>query len=104
MSKEKIVPDNTGEVSGGFGKFAYKWIINEKMNILRSRLLNLADSITSDEKQRSAIKGLIKDFCGEAYYPMLSKLEEYLIFYKIFGVDNKEMPPRLSDTANRIVD
>lgn len=98
--------NNPEELTSGYGKYAYKWIINERMNILRSRLLNLADSITSDEKQREATKGLIKDFCGEAYYPMLSKLEDYLEFFKVIEANKNEveMPPRLSDTANRIKD
>lgn len=76
----------------GYNKYAYTWMINEKMSVLRARLLNLADSITSDNEQRKAVKGLIKDFCKDAYYPMLREIEKYLIFFKIieedFGTSN----------------
>lgn len=95
MSKEKNSLPMIGE--SGYGQEAYKWIINGSMNKLRSRLLNLADSITDDQERRKAIKGLIKDFCGEAYYPMLDQIQDYLIFFKVLDGKVGEMPPRLME-------
>lgn len=98
MSKGQETPDNTGLSSGGYGKYAYQWIISDKINVMRARLLNLADSITSDAEQRKAIKGLIKDFCGDAYYPMINELENYLEYFKVLESGSRNMPPRLQDT------
>ena len=96
MFKKNNVPDNTGPATG-YGKYAYTWMIQGRMNILRSRLLNLADSITSDAEQRKAVKGLIKDFCGEAYYPMVQEILQYLIFFKVIDDKSFDMPPGLEE-------
>ena len=46
-------------------------------------MLNLADSITSDPEQRKAIKGLMKDFCNDSYYPLLGEIEDFLRYFKV---------------------
>ena len=67
----------------GHNPMAYEYIINDKMSVLRARLLNLADSITGNDSQRTAIKGLMKDFCNDAYYPLLREMRVYLTNLKI---------------------
>jgi hypothetical protein len=84
MSKSKElqgVPVSVGET--GYGKQAYEYILREKMNTLRARLLNLADSITDNVERRKAMKGLIRDFCNNAYYPILREIESYLRYFKV---------------------
>jgi hypothetical protein len=91
LKKELSIPGSN------YNEMAFQWIVNEKMSRLRARLLNLADSITEDAERRRAVKGLIKDFCGEAYYPMLSKIEDYLKYFKVIEGDNCEMQPKLEE-------
>lgn len=76
----------------GYGPTAYTYIIHDHMGKLRARLLNLADSITSDKEQREATKGLIKDFCNDTYYPMLRELEAYLKDRKVLDEQDNNIP------------
>lgn len=61
----------------------WRGCLNHTFQVLRARLLNLADSVGSDEEQRKAIKGLIKDFCNDAYYPLKEDIGKFLQDYGI---------------------
>ena len=74
---------------GGNEADEYIYIVRHKMNILRARLLNLADSISENEAQQTGIKGLIKDFCNDAYYGQLESLK---FFMEKAGVIAKDAP------------
>lgn len=75
--------ENDNVPTVGYGPQDYEYLIEGKMSVLRARLLNLADTITDDKERREAIKGLIKDFCSEAYYPLLREIEAYLTQYGV---------------------
>ena len=40
--------------------------------------MNLAESSTRDRQQSDAMKGLMKDFINEAFYPALRDIESFL--------------------------
>lgn len=92
----------TGVPISGYGPQAYTYIIHEHMGKLRARLLNLADSITNDKEQRTATKGLIKDFCNDSYYPMLRELEAYLRQFNVVkeGVGNVNLIPPILEPVS----
>jgi len=66
-----------------YNNFAWHWMLKEKMEILRARLLNLADTITDDKERRNGIKGLIKDFCNQTYFPLDRDLKHFMQEYKV---------------------
>jgi len=66
-----------------YNNMAWHWMLKEKMEILRARLLNLADTITDDKERRNGIKGLIKDFCNQTYFPLDRDLKHFMIEYKV---------------------
>jgi len=75
MSK-KIVSLDVPSV--GMSDDAYAYFLRSEFIILKARLMNLAESITPNEKQNEAIKGLMKDFVNQAYYKSLDSIEMYL--------------------------
>lgn len=70
-----------------YNKFAWEIIVKEKMEVLRARLLNLIDGISGDREQRKALKGLVKDFCNQAYFPLKKELCDFMIDLKVLEKD-----------------
>jgi hypothetical protein len=60
-----------------YNDWAFQPILHQHFNRLRARLLNLAETSTRDKQQAEAMKGLIKDFINEAYYPSLGAIEDF---------------------------
>lgn len=93
MSKEKEIEIPTF----GYNCEAYKYIVSEHFNVMRARLLNLADTMSQNENQNKASKGLIKDFCNQSYYKIISNLEDYLESFGVIDEDSKNnMTPFLN--------
>jgi hypothetical protein len=61
-----------------YNNWAFQSILNQHFNRLRARLMNLAEASTRDKQQADAMKGLMKDFVNEAYFPALHEIEEFL--------------------------
>jgi len=68
-----------------YNNWAFQPILNQHFNRLRARLLNLAETSTRDKQQAEAMKGLIKDFVNEAYYPACRDLESFLRDKKVIS-------------------
>lgn len=66
-----------------YSRWAFQVILNQHFNKLRARLLNLAETSTRDKQQANAMKGLIKDFVNEAFYPCMREMEGFLRDYKV---------------------
>ena len=60
-----------------YNNWAFQPILNQHFNKLLARLLNLAETSTRDKQQAEAMKGLIKDFVNEAYYPCIREIEDF---------------------------
>ena len=97
MLKEKITV-NAIYPDSEYNNWAFEHITNDKFNVLRARLLNLADSMGQDPGQRKAIKGLMKDFCNQAYYPLIGELKSYLKYFKVLGEGEDGSTTPLRDT------
>lgn len=69
------------------GKYEYQHIYTHHIEKLKARLLNLADSMTTDERQANSIKGLIKDFCNLAHLDGRNELDNWAVEREII---NKE--------------
>lgn len=87
----KVALQGNPEPLSGYNNRAYKWILHEEFNKLKARLLNLAESTATNEQQREAMKGLIKDFTNQCYYSSLHNMEDYLEFFKV--IDGRECEP-----------
>lgn len=61
-----------------YNNWAFQPILNQHFNRLRARLMNLAESSTRDKQQSEAMKGLMKDFVNEAYFPACRDIEHFL--------------------------
>jgi phage portal protein BeeE len=75
MSKSKYA--NTDLV--GISKFEYQHIHTHHIEKLKARLLNLADSMTQDQRQADSMKGLIKDFCNLCHYDCREELDKWAL-------------------------
>lgn len=53
-------------------------VIRENYNLLKARMMNLAESATSDTRQCNALKGLMKDFLNQAYLGTLQRVKDVL--------------------------
>lgn len=62
----------------GYNNWAFEPILHQHFNRLRARLMNLAESSTRDRQQSDAMKGLMKDFVNEAYFPALRDIQAFL--------------------------
>ncbi len=60
-----------------YNNWAFEPILQQQFNQLRARLLNLAESSTRDKSQAEAMKGLMKDFCNQAYYACRDQMEAF---------------------------
>lgn len=60
-----------------YNNWAFQPILNQHFNRLRARLLNLAETSTRDKQQAEAMKGLIKDFVNEAFFPCMREIEDF---------------------------
>lgn len=87
MALSKEVQANP-EPSFGYNSGAYKWILHEEFNVLKARLLNLAESTSNSKEQTEAMKGLIKDFTNQCYYNSLHKMTSFLEFFNV--IDGRE--------------
>lgn len=70
-----------------YNNMAWKNMVQSSIGVLRARMLNLADTSISDKEQRAALKGLMKDFFNQAYYPLLRELESFLVDYNVLPED-----------------
>jgi len=68
-----------------YNNWAFQPILNQHFNRLRARLLNLAETSTRDRQQSEAMKGLIKDFVNEAYFPACREIEAFLRDKKVIS-------------------
>ena len=71
--------------------YEYQHIYTHQIEKLKARLLNLADSMTTDERQANSIKGLIKDFCNLAHLDGREDLDGWAIEMGI--IKEEDTPP-----------
>lgn len=64
-------------------QYEYQHIYTHQIERLKARLLNLADSMTQDERQANSVKGLIKDFCNLAHLEGREDLDNWAIEMKV---------------------
>ncbi len=64
-------------VTGG-SIYEYHDIVGVQFNRLKGKLFNLIEASTIDEKQREAMKGLVKDFCNSQYNNVIGDLEYWI--------------------------
>lgn len=69
-------------------RFEYQHIYTHHIEKLKARLLNLADSMTTDERQANSIKGLIKDFCNLAHLDGREELDKWALEREIIREDD----------------
>lgn len=55
--------------------YGYSDLVSKHFNQLKAQLFNLAETSTSDKEQRDAMKGLIRNFCNEAFQNTLHSLD-----------------------------
>ena len=67
----------------GYNEWAFEHMLNQQFNVLKARLLNLADSVARDDKQANSMKGLIKDFVNDSYYKSVRDIADYARHFKI---------------------
>lgn len=72
------LPNQSVVAPSEYNNWAFENILHHHFNQLRARLLNLAETSTRDRQQSDAMKGLIKDFCNEAFYPCRREIESFL--------------------------
>jgi hypothetical protein len=80
MSKSQVTPS---EASSGYNPWAFEPMLHQEFNVLKARLMNLAETMARDDKQANAIKGLMKDFVNKAYYGSHRSIEDYARYFKI---------------------
>lgn len=99
MSKVKKLTGNIPELGGevtaelhggeavlnGYGKYYFSEVLKTQMRRYLARLLNLADANCNSLEQRTAMKGLIRDFSNDAYHKMHREMEEYLKDWKVLN-------------------
>ena len=83
MSKGNVV--SNPEAVSGYNPWAFEPMLHQEFNVLKARLLNLADSIARDDKQANSIKGLIRDFVNKAYYESYRQIKDYARYFEIIG-------------------
>ena len=69
-------------------RFEYQRIYTHQIEKLKARLLNLADSMTTDERQANSIKGLVKDFCNMAHLDGRNELDSWAVEREIITKDD----------------
>lgn len=87
-----------GELRPVYNNWAFENILHQHFNRLRARLLNLAETSTRDRQQSDAMKGLIKDFCNEAYFPARREMEGFLRDKDVIRFGD----PELREDRNRL--
>lgn len=71
--------DPDGNICYMYGSIMeYEDIVSCQFNQLKGKLFNLIESSITEEKQREAMKGLVKDFCNEKYKNTLTDLEGWI--------------------------
>jgi hypothetical protein len=110
MSKEKLVSirnttiykdgsyelnEDASPVMGG-SVWEFNGIVSAQYNQLKGKLYNLVEASVTDEKQREALKGLIKGFCNTAFRNTADDLEH--LMYRL-GIIEKTFVggPRLAE-------
>lgn len=91
MSKELVRINNTVHYDNGKYEtqengcpmicgsiYEYHDIVGVQFNRLKGKLFNLIEASTIDEKQRIAMKGLVKDFCNSQYNNVIGDLEYWI--------------------------
>jgi len=58
--------------------YEFEGITSAQFNQLKGKLYNLVESSVIDEKQRNAMKGLVKDFCNEKYRNTIGDLKDWV--------------------------
>lgn len=81
-------------------KYEYQHIYTHHIEKLKARLLNLADSMTTDERQANSIKGLIKDFCNLAHLNGRTELDNWAMSRNI--IDKGDFLPVSNLSDNQI--
>lgn len=79
-------------------KYEYQFIFTHHIEKLKARLLNLADSMTTDTRQAESIKGLIKDFCNLTHLDGRTELDTWAERMKIIDGES-EMPVACLDST-----
>lgn len=79
------------EVRPVYNNWAFENILHQHFNRLRARLLNLAEASTRDRQQSDAMKGLIKDFINEAFFPARKEIEFFLRDKDVIRPDEPEL-------------
>lgn len=95
VSGATTIPEGTHEYSDiafpskcqsyRLSKFEYQHIHTHHIEKLKARLLNLADSMTTDERQAKSMKGLIKDFCNMAHLDGRNDLDNWAVEREIIS-------------------
>ena len=58
--------------------YEFSDIVSVQFNQLKAKLFNLIEASTIDEKQREAMKGLVKGFCNLQFKNVITDLEGWL--------------------------
>ena len=59
-------------------KWQFQGIVSAQFNQLKAKLYNVIEASLIEEKQREAVKGLVKGFCNENYKNTIIDLEYFL--------------------------
>ena len=87
-SEPSIKVGSIAQQSYKLGKYEYQHIYTHHIEKLKARLLNLADSMTTDERQANSIKGLIKDFCNMAHLDGRDELDKWAVEREIISKED----------------
>lgn len=112
MSKQQSIPAEALSIPevlsplapSAYNNWAFEPILNQHFNRLRARLLNLAETSTRDRQQSDAMKGLIKDFVNEAYYPACRDIEAFCRDKGIISAGEGQCGPENRLTAQSLKD
>lgn len=90
--------------SGANGSvYEYYDIVGVQFNQLKAKLFNLVEASTIDEKQREAMKGLIKDFCNNQFKNVVGDLEGWIKRLGFDAIDFVSGVPKSSDPLGGVI-
>ncbi len=87
-------------------KYNLEIILNQHINRLKARLLNIAETVAPETRQCNAVKGLIKDVVNQAYYDSVREIHQELDCRDIEkGMEHCPISPlRANSLADILVD
>ena len=87
-------------------KYGIEVILNQHINRLKARLLNIAETVAPETRQCNAVKGLIKDAVNQAYFESVRDIHAELNCRDIErGMEYSHISPlRANSLADILVD